>query len=142
MRATQPASQIFLPKALTQAAKKTIRRRLKDFYFLSQDFYQSDSTEDISRKSKLIFIFAAIVIGARKNLILYLLSLESAERLCTSYIIPTIQRGKTRFDVNDGDDWQEYGTTFRDVLQAQARPFVSWLNGFLSVEIDHQDTDR
>ena len=140
VRAAQPASQIFLPKALTQAAKKTIKRRLKDFYFLSQDYYQSDDTEDISRKSQLKFRFAAI--RSLNNLFsLYLSCTESAERLCTSYIIPTIQSGKTRFDVNDGESWQKDGT-FRDVLQAQAQPFVSWLNAFLTVEIEHQHSNK
>ena len=61
-----------------------------------------------------------------------LISSESAERLCQNYIIPSIKSGKTRFTVNDGDNFPIGNGTFRDVLQSQAQPFVSWLNDYLT----------
>ena len=72
-----------------------------------------------------------------------LISSESAERLCQNFIIPTIQSGKTRFTVNDGGDWPLGNGTFRDVLQSQAQPFVSWLNDFLKEDgHPHGNIDR
>ena len=61
-----------------------------------------------------------------------LISSESAERFCQNYIIPSIKSGKTRFTVNDGDNFPIGNGTFRDVLQSQAQPFVSWLNDYLT----------
>ena len=71
------------------------------------------------------------------NLASSIISSESAGRFCQNYIIGTIHGGKTRFTVDDGVNWQKEGT-FRDVLQSQAQPFVSWLNDFLSEENGRQ----
>ena len=69
--------------------------------------------------------------------IIHLISSESARRFYENYVFGPIQSGKTRFTVNDGFNWQKDGT-FRDVLQSQAQPFVSWLNDFLSEENGRQ----